>query len=103
MSEYGYDRRGGREQHRRGGGRDEHEDDLDDRGRNTLQRFDSIQDPGKRYLLRECIGSGVCGDVYEAIDQQAGTVSAIGLYNCQFHDTFSSTRVVFLQETRESP
>ncbi|XP_071862177.1 STKc_myosinIII_N_like and MYSc_Myo21 domain-containing protein ninaC isoform X2 [Bombus fervidus] len=72
MSEYGYDRRGGSEQHRRGGGRGEHEDDLDDRGRNTLQRFDSIQDPGKRYLLRECIGSGVCGDVYEAIDQQAG-------------------------------
>ncbi|XP_012245016.1 neither inactivation nor afterpotential protein C isoform X1 [Bombus impatiens] len=72
MSEYGYDRRGGREQHRRGGGRGEHEDDVDDRGRSTLQRFDSIQDPGKRYLLRECIGSGVCGDVYEAIDQQAG-------------------------------
>ena len=42
-----------------------------------MQRLDSIQDPGKRYLLRECIGSGVCGDVYEAIDQQAGTVPTI--------------------------
>ncbi|KAG7201550.1 hypothetical protein KM043_004299 [Ampulex compressa] len=38
----------------------------------TLQRLDSIQDPGKRYLLKDCIGSGVCGDVFEAVDQQAG-------------------------------
>ncbi|XP_015610405.1 neither inactivation nor afterpotential protein C isoform X2 [Cephus cinctus] len=41
-------------------------------GPGTLQRLDSIQDPGKRYTLKECIGSGVCGDVYEAVDQQAG-------------------------------
>ncbi|XP_029034013.2 neither inactivation nor afterpotential protein C isoform X2 [Osmia bicornis bicornis] len=70
MSEYGYGRRGGSDQRRSRSRGDD--DNYDDRGRNTLQRLDSIQDPGKRYLLRECIGSGVCGDVYEAIDQQAG-------------------------------
>ncbi|OAD59027.1 Neither inactivation nor afterpotential protein C [Eufriesea mexicana] len=71
MSDYAYDRRGRREQQRRGGNRGDDED-FDELGRNTMQRLDSIQDPGKRYLLRECIGSGVCGDVFEAIDQQAG-------------------------------
>jgi len=39
----------------------------------TLKRLDSIQDPGKRYALKDCIGVGVYGDVYEGIDQQAGT------------------------------
>lgn len=77
MNDYGYGRRGGKEHHGRGGGRGDDEDDLDDRGKNTLQRLDSVQDPGKRYLLRECIGSGVCGDVFEAIDQQAGIVTRI--------------------------
>ncbi|XP_017875428.1 neither inactivation nor afterpotential protein C isoform X2 [Ceratina calcarata] len=67
MNDYGSGRRG----HRQGGSRSD-EDELDERERSILQRMDSIQDPGKRYLLRECIGSGVCGDVYEAIDQQAG-------------------------------
>ncbi|XP_011875420.1 PREDICTED: neither inactivation nor afterpotential protein C isoform X2 [Vollenhovia emeryi] len=38
----------------------------------TLKRLDSIQDPGKRYALKDRIGSGICGDVYEGIDQQAG-------------------------------
>jgi hypothetical protein len=42
------------------------------RGQEKLQRLDSIQDPGKRYSLRDCIGSGVCGDVYEAVDEEAG-------------------------------
>ncbi|XP_076230734.1 STKc_myosinIII_N_like and MYSc_Myo21 domain-containing protein ninaC isoform X2 [Nomia melanderi] len=70
MNDYGYDRRGGREYDRRSGGRDD-DGDREDR-KTTLQRLDSIQDPGKRYLLRECIGFGVCGDVFEAIDQQAG-------------------------------
>ncbi|XP_017799206.1 PREDICTED: neither inactivation nor afterpotential protein C [Habropoda laboriosa] len=70
MNDYGYGRRSGKE-HRRGGRRGD-EDDTEDRRTSTLQRLDSVQDPGKRYLLRECIGSGVCGDVYEAIDQQAG-------------------------------
>lgn len=80
MDEYDYDRRGrsagaGR---RAGKPRDpEEEDDFDIREKNTaghgtLQRLDSIQDPEKRYALKEVIGSGVCGDVYEAIDQQAG-------------------------------
>lgn len=41
-------------------------------GQGTLQRLDSIQDPGKRYILKDIIGSGVCGDVYEATDTQAG-------------------------------
>ncbi|XP_076302995.1 LOW QUALITY PROTEIN: neither inactivation nor afterpotential protein C-like, partial [Lasioglossum baleicum] len=72
MSDYGYERRGGREQQRRRGGNRGDEEDFEETGRNTMQRLDSIQDPGKRYLLRECIGSGVCGDVFEAIDQQAG-------------------------------
>ncbi|XP_043670504.1 neither inactivation nor afterpotential protein C isoform X3 [Vespula pensylvanica] len=82
MDEYDYDRRGrsagaGR---RAGKPRDpEEEDDFDIREKNmgghtgTLQRLDSIQDPEKRYALKEVIGSGVCGDVYEAIDQQAGS------------------------------
>ncbi|XP_012540143.1 neither inactivation nor afterpotential protein C isoform X2 [Monomorium pharaonis] len=38
----------------------------------TLKRLDSIQDPGKRYALKDYIGSGVYGNVYEGIDQQAG-------------------------------
>ncbi|XP_034933693.1 neither inactivation nor afterpotential protein C isoform X2 [Chelonus insularis] len=40
---------------------------------NTLQRLDSIQDPGKRYVLNEVIGSGVCGVVYAAVDTQSGS------------------------------
>ncbi|XP_035717983.1 neither inactivation nor afterpotential protein C-like isoform X4 [Vespa mandarinia] len=80
MDEYDYDGRGrsagaGR---RPGKSRDpEEEDDFDIREKNTsdhgtLQRLDSMQDPEKRYALKEVIGSGVCGDVYEAIDQKAG-------------------------------
>ncbi|KAK0157852.1 hypothetical protein PV328_011542 [Microctonus aethiopoides] len=38
----------------------------------TLRRLDSIQDPGKRYVFQEEIGSGVCGTVFSAIDNQAG-------------------------------
>lgn len=38
----------------------------------NLSRMDSIQDPGKRFVLKNCIGSGVCGDVYEAIDENSG-------------------------------
>lgn len=38
----------------------------------NLSRMDSIQDPGKRFILKDCIGSGVCGDVYEAIDESSG-------------------------------
>lgn len=55
------------------------EGEMENRGRSrdaasgTLQRMDSIQDPGKRYALKDRVGFGVCGDVYEAIDQQAGT------------------------------
>lgn len=62
--------------------RDEQEE-TENRGRNrdtraeTLKRMDSIQDPGKRYALKDCIGTGVCGDVYEGIDQQAGTLRKI--------------------------
>lgn len=74
MSDYGYGDRGMREQRRR---RQNREEDFNDRGRSAVQRLDSIQDPGKRYLLRDCIGSGVCGDVYEAIDRQAGIVIAL--------------------------
>lgn len=75
MSDYGHGRRGGRDHDRRGG-RSGDEGNPDERDRRTaLQRLDSIQDPGKRYLLRECIGSGVCGDVFEAIDQHAGKLS----------------------------
>ncbi|XP_025074650.1 neither inactivation nor afterpotential protein C [Pogonomyrmex barbatus] len=43
-----------------------------DTGSVTLKRLDSIQDPGKRYALKDRIGVGICGDVYEGIDQQAG-------------------------------
>ncbi|XP_015432915.1 PREDICTED: neither inactivation nor afterpotential protein C [Dufourea novaeangliae] len=71
MNDYGYGKRGGREYDRRGGSRGDDGDYEDYDRRTTLQRLDSIQDPGKRYLLRECIGSGVCGDVFEAIDQHA--------------------------------
>ncbi|XP_058802662.1 neither inactivation nor afterpotential protein C [Phymastichus coffea] len=57
--------RGGRDQDRGGGGQEK------------LQRLDSIQDPGKRYVLRDRIGSGVCGDVYEAVDEEASRKVAI--------------------------
>lgn len=40
-------------------------------GPQRLQRLDSIQDPGKKYTLKDCIGSGVCGDVYEAYEEEA--------------------------------
>ncbi|XP_077275817.1 STKc_myosinIII_N_like and MYSc_Myo21 domain-containing protein ninaC isoform X1 [Temnothorax americanus] len=51
---------------------------MENRGKNqdtgsmTLKRLNSIQDPGKRYELKDRIGTGICGDVYEGIDQQAG-------------------------------
>ncbi|KAJ8686537.1 hypothetical protein QAD02_022331 [Eretmocerus hayati] len=61
------DRRGGRDDGR-----------YNDRGdKPPLQRLDSVQDPGKRYQLRDRIGSGVCGDVYEAVDEEAGRKVAI--------------------------
>jgi len=44
-----------------------------DTGSVTLKRLDSIQDPGKRYALKDRIGTGIYGDVYEGIDHQAGT------------------------------
>lgn len=65
MNDYGYGRKGERSKG------EEYTSEEQDR-RTAFQRLDSIQDPGKRYLLRECIGSGVCGDVFEAIDRQAG-------------------------------
>ncbi|XP_076279257.1 STKc_myosinIII_N_like and MYSc_Myo21 domain-containing protein ninaC isoform X3 [Lasioglossum baleicum] len=72
MNDYGYGKRPGKEYDRRGGG-SRSEDEYEERDRRiNLQRLDSVQDPGKRYLLRECIGSGVCGDVFEAIDQNVG-------------------------------
>ncbi|XP_078049671.1 STKc_myosinIII_N_like and MYSc_Myo21 domain-containing protein ninaC isoform X2 [Augochlora pura] len=71
MNDYSYGKRSGRDDRRGRRNRDEGEYEERDR-RTALQRLDSIQDPGKRYLLRECIGSGVCGDVYDAIDQNAG-------------------------------
>ncbi|KYN33316.1 Neither inactivation nor afterpotential protein C [Trachymyrmex septentrionalis] len=43
-----------------------------DTGSVTLKRLDSIQDPGKRYALKDRIGTGIYGDVYEGIDHQAG-------------------------------
>lgn len=44
-----------------------------DTGSVTLKRLDSIQDPGKRYELKDRIGTGIYGNVYEGIDHQAGT------------------------------
>uniref|UniRef100_A0A0C9QR37 NinaC_1 protein n=1 Tax=Fopius arisanus TaxID=64838 RepID=A0A0C9QR37_9HYME len=41
-------------------------------GPGTLKTMDSIQDPGKRYVLKDIIGTGVCGTVYSAVDTQAG-------------------------------
>ncbi|XP_015118625.1 neither inactivation nor afterpotential protein C [Diachasma alloeum] len=41
-------------------------------GPGTLKSMDSIQDPGKRYVLKDVIGTGVCGTVYSAVDTQAG-------------------------------
>ncbi|XP_033328921.2 STKc_myosinIII_N_like and MYSc_Myo21 domain-containing protein ninaC isoform X1 [Megalopta genalis] len=71
MNDYSYGARYGREDGRGRRNRDEAEGEERDK-RTAMQRLDSIQDPGKRYLLRECIGFGVCGDVYDAIDQNAG-------------------------------
>lgn len=34
--------------------------------------FDELPEPGNRFLLEECVGSGVCGKVYSAIDSEAG-------------------------------
>lgn len=75
MSDFGYERR--RESDWHDDSRDE-EEEMENRGRNrnarsgTLVRMDSIQDPGKRYALKDRIGAGAYGDVYEGIDQQAG-------------------------------
>ncbi|XP_011703378.1 PREDICTED: neither inactivation nor afterpotential protein C isoform X2 [Wasmannia auropunctata] len=57
---------------------DNEQSEMENRSRNrdtgsvTLKRLDSIHDPGKRYALKDRIGTGICGDVYEGIDQQAG-------------------------------
>lgn len=50
----------------------ENQGKYQDTGAMTFKRLDSIQDPGKRYILKDRIGDGICGDVYEGIDQQAG-------------------------------
>lgn len=77
MSDFGYGRRRASND-RRGNVRDEQEE-MGNQGRNrdtrpaTLKRLDSIQDPEKRYALKDRIGVGVYGVVYEGIDQQAGT------------------------------
>ncbi|XP_014478601.1 PREDICTED: neither inactivation nor afterpotential protein C isoform X2 [Dinoponera quadriceps] len=76
MNDSGYGRRR-MSNDRRGNVRDE-EENMDNRSKNqdtrpaTLKRLDSIQDPGKRYALKDRIGDGVFGEVYEGIDQQAG-------------------------------
>lgn len=51
--------------------------DLGNRDLGALKRLDSIQDPGFRYMLKDRIGAGVYGDVYEGIDQQAGKQQCI--------------------------
>lgn len=77
MNDFGYGRRKASNDCR-GNVRDEQEE-MENQGRNgdtrpaTLKRLDSIQDPGKRYALKDRIGVGVCGNVYVGIDQQAGT------------------------------
>ncbi|XP_019699822.1 neither inactivation nor afterpotential protein C isoform X2 [Harpegnathos saltator] len=76
MNDFGYGKRRVNND-RRGNARDE-QDEMENRSRNqdgksaTFKRMDSIQDPGKRYALKDRIGIGVCGEVYEGIDQQAG-------------------------------
>ncbi|XP_023317073.1 neither inactivation nor afterpotential protein C isoform X2 [Trichogramma pretiosum] len=60
----GRDRSGGR-----GGGSGQ--------GGGGLQRLDSMQDPGKKFSLKECIGQGVCGDVWEAYDEEASRKVAV--------------------------
>lgn len=95
MSDYGYSGdRGTREQRRR---RENREEDFNDRGRSAVQRLDSIQDPGKRYLLRDCIGSGVCSDVYEAIDRQAGILFYLLNFSIRsiLFSFLNSTRIFF--------
>ncbi|KAL0107922.1 hypothetical protein PUN28_014885 [Cardiocondyla obscurior] len=75
MNDYGYGRRGSDDWHddvRNNPGKMENRDRNRDTGGVTLKRLDSIQDPGKRYVLKDRIGVGICGDVYEGIDQQAG-------------------------------
>ena len=64
---------------RGGNSRADYEDEYEERNRGSergnstnLQRLDSIPDPGKRFILKDCIGSGVYGDVYEAIDENEG-------------------------------
>lgn len=72
MNDFGYGKR------RASNDRDERME-MENRGRNqdtksgTLKRMDSIQDPGKRFALKDRIGVGIFGEVYEGIDQQAGT------------------------------
>ncbi|XP_029156587.1 neither inactivation nor afterpotential protein C [Nylanderia fulva] len=71
MNDFGYGKR------RINNDRDE-QMEMENRGRNqdarlgTLKRMDSIQDPGKRYALKDRIGVGIFGEVFEGIDQQAG-------------------------------
>lgn len=64
---------------RRGNARNEHgKMESRDKSQETrtmiFKRLDSIQDPGKRYALKDRIGDGVHGNVYEGIDQEAGKV-----------------------------
>lgn len=76
MNDFGYGKRKASND-RYGNNRDErmkmeNRSKNQDTGSGTLKRLDSIQDPGKRYALKDCIGVGVYGNVYEGIDQQAG-------------------------------
>ena len=34
-------------------------------------RYDQLPEPGKRYVLKEIIGTGVCAKVYRALDSQS--------------------------------
>lgn len=77
MNDFSYEKRRANNDRRDSIGNEQEETENQERNRNaqakTLKRLDSIQDPGKRYAIRDCIGNGVYGDVYEGIDQQAGT------------------------------
>lgn len=76
MNDFGYGRRRGSNDWDDNFRDERKEMENRSRGRNvrseTFQRMDSVQDPGKRYALKDRIGTGAYGDVYEGIDQQAG-------------------------------
>lgn len=97
--DYEYERRhrgdggrggGGSRDRERGGGRDR----GGGSGQDKLQRLDSIQDPGKRYVLRDRIGSGVCGDVYEGVDEEAS--------KSLFFSSYPSTYAFLIQKNNNN-